>query len=227
MSEQETEMNDAAELLERAQQAVNRGDVVEMLRALTASGYLDGLTRRLQEQWGRSLPSTEVDDCIAQAVDAACAAVFTGRTIRSFGAWLWKLAQNFADDRWRSDYAHRTDSDDTTVLAVPDPGETDREREKREELEEARHGEAIRLARELLPRIGGGQILDVMEIVIDAAEDRLPDLPASSIAEALGISKNAARTLVSRGMKRLRRLAEQEGVEVPTSLPETDTDYEE
>ena len=50
-----------------SQQAVNRGDPVEMLDALTASRYLDGLTRRLQKQWGGSLPSPEVDDCIAQA----------------------------------------------------------------------------------------------------------------------------------------------------------------
>ena len=227
MSEQETEMNDAAELLERARQAVNRGDIVETLRALTASRYLDGLTRRLQKKWGRSLPWTEVDGCIAQAVDAVCAAVFHGRIIRNLGAWLWKSADKIADDKWRFDYDRRAAFDDDTVPDTPDTEETDREREERHEIEESQRREAIRLARELLPQIGGGQILDVMELVIDAAEDRLPDLPASSIAEALDISKNAARTLVSRGMKRLRRLAEQKGVEIPTSLPETDTDYEE
>ena len=66
-----------------------------------------------------------------------------------------------------------------------------------------------------------------MELVIDAAEDRLPDLPSSDIAEALGISKKAARALVSRGMTRLRRLAEQEGVATPVDLPETDKEEEE
>ena len=76
MSEHDTEIADAAQLLERAQQAVNRGDPVEMLVALTASHYLDGLTRRLQKQWGGSLPPHEVDDCIAHAVDAACATAF-------------------------------------------------------------------------------------------------------------------------------------------------------
>ena len=227
MSEQGTQMNDAAKLLERAQQAVNRSNVVDMLQALAASRYLDGLTRRLQKKWGRSLPYTEVDDCIAQSVDAACAAVSQGRPIRSLGAWLWKSADKISDDRWRSDYGRRIEFDDDTAPAAPDTNETEREREKRQELEEMRRREAIRIARELLPRIGDGQVRDVMELVIDAAEDRLPDLPASSIADALGISNNAARALVSRGMKRLRRLAEQEGVEAPTDLPDTDAEEEE
>lgn len=226
MNEREGLMNDAAKLLEKAQQAVNRGDVVEMLEALTASRYLDGLARRLQSKWGGSLPWSEVDECIAQTVDAACAAVTGGRPIRSFGAWLWKSANNIADDKWRSDHDRRAEFDEASVPGALETEETEPERERRQELEELRRKEAIRLARELLPRIGGGQILDVMELVIDAAEDRLPDLPASSIAEALGISKSAARTLVSRGMKRLRRLAEEEGVEAPTDLPETDTDAE-
>ena len=106
MSEQDTKIEKAAQLWERAQHAVNRGDLVGMLDALTASGYLDGLTRRLQQKWGSSLPSPEVDDCIAQAVDAACAAVSEGRSIRKLGAWLWKAATNTANDKWRSDYAH-------------------------------------------------------------------------------------------------------------------------
>ena len=227
MSEKDNEMGDAAELLERAQQAVNRGDPVGMLDALTASRYLDGLTRRLQKQWGGSLPSSEVDDCIAQAANAACDAVFEGRSIRRLGAWLWKAAKNTANDKWRSDYAHREDFDDAVMSVGVDAGETIPGRVRREEFEEARRKEAIRIARWLLPRIGQGQILNVMELVIDAAENGLPDLPASSIAEALGISDNAARTLVSRGLKRLRRLAEQEGVEMPTNLPETDTDHDE
>lgn len=227
MSEQDTKIEKAAQLLERAQHAVNRGDLVGMLDALTASGYLDGLTRRLQQKWGSSLPSPEVDDCIAQAVDAACAAVSEGRSIRKLGAWLWKAATNTANDKWRSDYARRRDFGNATMSVGVEAVETISEREERRELEEDRRKEAIRIARELLPRIGEGQVLDVMELLIDAAENGLPDLPASSIAEALGISDNAARTLVPRGLKRLRRLAEQAGVETPTDLPETDTDHDE
>ena len=81
----------------------------------------------------------------------------------------------------------------------------------------------IRIARELLPKVGEGQVRDVMELLIDAVEDGLPDLPPSDIAKALGIKENAARALLSRGTKRLRRLAEERGVEIPTDLDETDT----
>ena len=227
MNEREGQMTNATELLERAQDAVNRGDVFAMLEALTASRYLDGLTRRLQEKWGGSLPWNEVDDCIAQSVDEACAAVSRGRPIRSLGAWLWKAADNIANDRWRSDYGRRAKFDDDAVPTAVDGIETEGERERRQELEEARRRGAIRIARELLPRFGDGQMRDVMELVIDAAEDGLPDLPAPSIADALGITNNAARSLVSRGMKRLRMLAEREGAEDPTDLQEFDPDVEE
>lgn len=221
-SQQHTGIDDAVRLLQRAQAAVNGGEPLEMLKALTASGYLDGLRRRLQKQWD-ALPSSEVDECIAQAVDAACAAVFQGRRIGTLGAWLWKASRNIADTKWRTDYSRRQDFDTAALPARPDPSETVREAAERRALEEARRKEAIRVARKLLPRTGHGQVVTVMEVLIDAAENRLPDLPASAIAEHVGISENAARTLVSRGLKRLRRLAEQEGVGVPTDLPETDT----
>jgi hypothetical protein len=77
-----------------------------------------------------------------------------------------------------------------------------------------------------LPRIGEGQVVDVMELVIDAAAHGLPDLPAAEIADALGIGEGAARKLVSRGLQRLRREAERAGVEMPEDLPETQMDNE-
>lgn len=215
-------INDAAQLLERAQEAVNRSDPVRMLEALTASRYLDGLRRRLQVQWGSSLPPTEVDECVAQAVDAACAAAFKSRRISSLGSWLWKAADNTANDKWKHDYSHRREIDSAVLEAAGDSLEG----EERRSLAEAHRREAIRIARRLLPRIGQGQVILVMEVLIDAAENRLPDLPASAIAEQVGITDHAARTLVSRGLKRLRRLAEEEGIELLTDLPQTDTDGE-
>ena len=198
-----------------------------MLEALEASRYLDGLRRRLQKDWGRRLPREQVDDCVAQAVDAACANAFEGRSIRSLGAWLWKAAKNTANDAWQLDYSRRVNLDDANMAVFGEADETPADREERRKLRALRRKEGIRIARELLPRIGEGQVLDVMALVIDAVEDGLPDLPASSIAEALGISSNAARALVSRGLKRLRRVAEQEGIEIPTALTETNTSIDE
>ena len=226
MSERHAGIDDATRLLERAQEAVNRRDPVKMLEALAASHYLDGLTRRLQKQWGDSLPSEEVDECIAQAVDAACAAVFKGQHVRNLPAWLWKVANNIADDSWRSDYSRRQDLDTAAFPGEMEPADTSRERVERQALRQARLKEAIRIGRELLPRIGQGQVVDVMEVVIDAIENGIPDLPTSSVAELVGISEDAVRTLMSRGFKRLRRLMEQEGVGAPMDLPDTDTDYD-
>ena len=53
MSENETGMDCAVKLLKTAQNAVNGGNVVEMLGALSTSRYLDGLTRRLKYKWER------------------------------------------------------------------------------------------------------------------------------------------------------------------------------
>ena len=209
--------------MQRAQTAVNDGEPLKMLEALTASGYLDGLRRRLQKEWD-ALPSSEVDECIAKAVDSACAAVSRGRRISSLGAWLWKAARNIAYNTWRSDYSRRQDFDTIALSARPEPSETVREDAERRALEEARRKKAIRAARKLLPRIGHGQIVAVMEVLIDAVENELPDLPPSDIAEVVDISEDAARTLLSRGLKRLHRVAEEEGVEFPMDLPDTNMD---
>ena len=175
---------------------------------------------------GGSIPAWEVDECVAEAVDVACKGGFRSRKINHLGAWLWKAAKNTADDKWRSEYAHRVDFNDAANQSSAGGAYAEREREERRRDQEVTRKEAVRIARRLLPRIGAGQVVDVMELIIAAAEDGLPDLPASSISEALGISESAARSLVSRGLRRLRRVAEQEKVEMLSDLPEIDTDIE-
>lgn len=225
MPEQQPTADQAAVLLQKAQAALNRGDVVDMLTALAASGFLDGLTRRLQTEWGSSLPPAVIDECIAQAVDAAWGAARKGQKVANIGGWLWKVARNLANNKWRDDYALRGDLDDAALAVDPDLDEP--ESHLRGQIEDAQRREAIRIARELLPRLGEGLVVDVMEVVVDAVEAELPDLPASAIGEAVGISAHTARTLVSRGFTRLRRLAEQEGYEIPTELPELNNDLDE
>ncbi|MDN2565291.1 sigma-70 family RNA polymerase sigma factor [Aquibium sp. A9E412] len=213
------------ELLRTATTAAARGDPIGMIEALTASGFLFGLVRRLQKQWSK-LPPTEVDDCVAVAVDSAFAAVSAGRPVRNLGGWLWKVASNAAQDRWDADFSERARGElEIDGIAGPEVEDTVRRRE-REALDDHRRAEAIRLARALLPLIGEGQVVDVMELVIDAAAQGLPDLPSAEIAEALGISEGSARKLVSRGLQRMRREAERAGVEMPEDLPETRMDEE-
>jgi DNA-directed RNA polymerase specialized sigma24 family protein len=213
----------AAALLEVAQAAAGQANPERMLEALAGSGFLDGLVRRLEHKWGAKLPRIEIDDCVANAVDSAYAAVRSGRSVQNLGAWLWKAANNMADDRWRSDYRLRHGSTE----AVPDLADDaipDVERRTRDDLAEHRRAEAIRWARQLLPRIGQGQIVAVMELVVDAVERGLPDMPAAAIAEAIGISADAARTLLSRGLERLKREAQRAGIEFPEDLGQIELD---
>ncbi|MBU1211046.1 MAG: hypothetical protein KJ587_07220 [Alphaproteobacteria bacterium] len=217
-----TNTPDARALLQKAGEAAAKRDPAGMLEALFESRFTDGLSRRLQKQWGNRIPRTELDDCVALAIDAAYDAATRGKGARDLGAWLWKVANNTASDRWTNEYRNR----DAYFGGFPEvpahPHEDATERKASDELAEYRRREALRLAREMLPRIGTGQVVNVMEIVIDAAEQGVPDLPASTVAEALGITEAAARTLVSRGLSRLRREAERAGVQFPEEISETD-----
>lgn len=215
----------AAELMAKAQEAVSHSDPVGMLEALYASHYLDGLFRRLQAQWPR-LPRADVEDCIAEAVNAAFETVSTGRQVSQLGAWLWKSAHNLANDRWRKEQEGRRAVEDLPEEVCDAPlGDDDRRHQ--DALADHRRVEAIRLARRLLPRIGHGQVVDVMEIVIQTVEAGVPDLPAETVAETLGITTAAARALMSRGLDRLRRVARAEGIEFPDELPGDDDEEEE
>jgi hypothetical protein len=65
-----------------------------------------------------------------------------------------------------------------------------------------------------------------MEVLIDAVEKGVTDLPAAVIADTLGINEDAARTLLSRGLSRLKREAQREGISFPEDLGEIEQDLE-
>lgn len=213
-------------LLDVAQQAAAARDATGMIKALMASGYMDGIVRRLQQRWPR-LPRDDIDDCIAEAVDSAYVAVSGGQLVHQLAGWLWKVADRNAYDRWYKDHEGRRSTanlpDESTEAELDEA-----QRQGRDALADHRRCEAIRLARRLLPRIGEGQVVAVMELVIETVEAQLPDLSAETVAETLGISAPAARSLMSRGLDRLRRVARDEGVEFPDALPgETEAPEEE
>lgn len=212
-------MSSPEELLKIAAEAARKHQPDRMLEALGASGYLDGLIRRLEARW-RKLDRMNIEECVAQAVDRAYEAITQGRRIDNLGAWLWKTSENELFDLWNKYYLRwvENDGDPRSLENDIDSSLTEEERARLDELAQARRDEAIRLARRLLPRIGQGQVVSVMELVIDAVEQGIPDLSASDIGNALGISSNAARTLLGRGFDRLRREARREGIELPEHL---------
>lgn len=202
--------SNSAKLLQLAQESVNQGDVISMLEYLTECHFVDGLTRRLQSNWGTKLPPTEIEECVAQAVDSAVTAASSGRKIHNLGAWLWKSANNIAYDIWRTEYARRVSLNDGSEADFSGSIEARSTIQEQQELEESRLREAIRRARVLLPKFGRGQLRKLMSFFIDAVEERVPDLPSQSLADSLGIKENAARSLLSRGLRRLRRMSEED-----------------
>ena len=211
-------------LLVLAQEAARARDAAGMVAALQASGYLAGLVRRLQKQWPR-LPREDVNDCVAESVSGAFEAVGQGQRILQLGGWLWKAAYNKATDRWEHIRLQRPADNDLadSAEAPMDPGE----RIRAEEEAAQRRAEAIQLARRLLPKVGHGQVLAVTELLIEAVEAGEPDLPAEVVADTLGMTAAAARSLMSRGLERLHRAARDEGIEfeLKSSDDADDEDY--
>ena len=207
----------ASALLVTAQAAAKAMDALGMVEALHASGFLAGLKRMLQRRWSR-LPAADVDDSVADAVESAYTTVSGGRRIGNLGAWLWKAADNFANDRWKRDHAVVRELDDAAG-ATASPATTKEERQRLDALAEKRKAEAIRLARQLLAAVGHGQVREVMELVIDAVEAGEPDLPPEVVADTLAISRDAARALMSRGLARLKAAARAQGLKLPDEIP--------
>ena len=211
-------------ILERARIAAQNGRPADMIKDLTISGYIDGLVRRLSYTWG-ALPRFEIEICVANAVDSACEAIASGRPVSNLSSWLWKAAYNKAHDCWCGHYKFRL-LDDTGLENIGGEYLSETELRNREERGEARRREAIRIARSMLPRLGGGQITDVMELILEAVENDIPELTSTELGDALGISPGAARKLLSRGFARLSRLARDEGIELPEELSEFENESE-
>ena len=206
-------------LLEEAHEAARLHQPVRMLEALATSGFLDGLIRLLDSRWDR-LDRMEIEDCVAKAVDEAYDAIAENRKISNLGAWLWKAANNKLNDIWQREYSRRvTNTEDIEGIAgTCAQSLSEEEQERRDEQLQHRRDEAIRLARSLLPQIGSGQVVAVMEVLIDAVQQGVPDLSAADIGDTLGITPDAARSLISRGCQRLNRAAREKGITLPPDV---------
>lgn len=76
--------------------------------------------------------------------------------------------------------------------------------------------EACEIAEKLLPRIGTGQVRNVMDLFLKAIKSDMMDYQPKDIAEVLGIGEPQARTLLHRGLTRLNKEAEKDGVTLPS-----------
>jgi len=190
------------EALRRAKEAAESGDPQSMVAALYQSSALDGLIRRIGQKWPTLTLHNEVDFVIAQAIDTLYLEVMQGRQISSIVGFLWKVADRKAYDchmTWQ--YEEPLDPE----IAYDDTDNRIREREEK-------RVRAIAIARSLLPRLGQQHLQDVMSYLLEAVEAGYEDVSNSEIADALGLTPDTVRQSLSRGFRRLQRIAREEGI---------------
>jgi len=196
-----------AEALRRATEAAIVGDPRGMVEALYQSGAFDGLTRRIGHKWNFLSTHKEVDYIIGQAVDVLYRDVSSGKKISNIVAFLYKVANNKANDYWQIwQREHETPLDleypsYTLLDSLAEEQERDRKKER-----------AISIARSLLPQLGQQNLRAVMSYLLEAVAMGYEDVSNEEIAEALGLSLDTVRQSLSRGFQRLERKAKEAGL---------------
>lgn len=194
-------------------------DDLQQLWDLWRDGTVDGLRRRLATHVRRTFPfasreSVFADDIVSEAFDSAVRVLSSGGTIRRVDAWFYKTARLIASKRIQEAETLQERGEDVAFALRPAPSDASVVAERdahRTELV----AQALAHATGLLPKIGTGQVRDVMELFLDAVRQDVPDFPPAAIADTLGISEAQARTLLHRGLGRLRREAERQGLTLP------------
>jgi len=200
--------------LQRAKDAVAAGDPKGMTVALYESGVLDGLVFRLRGKWP-DLAFDDVDYAVGQAVDVLYQAVTRGDRVANLVAFLWKVSDRRLWDRDRE--AKRERATDPAEIAMrrdetaADEGAGERDASEETSRDE-RRAKALAVARSLLPRLGQENVQVVMAYVLDAVEAGREDICNQEIADALGLSGDTIRTSLSRGFRRLERIAREENL---------------
>lgn len=193
-----------AAALAAAMEAARSGDALGMLSGLAQARLIDGLERWLARRFP-ALSASEADAIVAIAVQTTHDKIREGDRIDHLVRFLQKVAERRAMDALRNrKRLYEVPTDPETLAKYPDADHETTSRDLR--------SHAIEHARRLLPRVGSGNIQAVMGLLIDAVEAGRDDITSEEIAEAVDLTPATVRTLKSRGLKRLRKLAELEGL---------------
>jgi hypothetical protein len=201
--------------LDRARAAAAAGDAPGMLKALAESRILDGLTRRLERDWKETLDHEDRHAVIAAAVDALYDAVRRGERVIFIGGFLYKVTLASADKRHRAKQREAATSPEEMDALRRDEAEQEAETEgdaPSAEWDESQRSEAVARLRRLVPRCGGPNIQNVLNIILDALERRIPHLGNTEIEAATGLTPGNVRKCRMRGLRRLERLAREAAV---------------
>jgi DNA-directed RNA polymerase specialized sigma24 family protein len=195
--------------LGHALQAANEQDERTFVLEIAASHALDGIVRGLQAKWPRVEPGA-IEAIVAEAVDTLYTKVAVERAvIGSAGAFLWGTARNKLHERHRAGVLDTVPFAEGTAGLTVDPQDAEPEPDP-----DVLRAEALRLARALLPRLGGEVIIRVMTFIFDAIERGEAMLPNETIAAALGMTTDAVKRSKSRGWRRLEATARRDGLDI-------------
>ena len=160
------------------------------------SPLLDSIPARLERQFG-DLDRAGADGVFADALDALIVHWQTGGRQDRPDAYLWRTCWNKAQDEVaRRRGLGELDGERMTSAGVDDVGpEASRETLRRE---------ALRVAREALPRIAQERPREALALILDAVELGV-ELTNANLGERLGVTRANARKLRERGFKRLEQ----------------------
>ena len=212
-----------SKILEAAWEAAKNNDPVGMLERIYTSKFLDGMfnTLRNMERFD-DLTDSQLEDAIAEGIDRFYEKVVVGAKIFNFKAYLWKTCQICAIAHFRKQKTWHEVLIEPEELgaksiplhkaaAAPIPGQEVEEDPETIDADQ-RRAAVLHFARSILPRLGTGNVQQVMTCVFNAVEKEVADLSISEIAEATNLKPNTVSVLLKRGFERISREAAKAGL---------------
>mgnify|MGYP006898377519 CR=1 FL=1 len=176
---------------------------------LAASHVLDGLSRYIERKWPKADPEM-VYEVVTFAADRLYEASSDGGAPENAIGYMCVVARNRMLKLYRM-LQRQTD-------AIPDLEAPSAITESEGESAEHSLGEALRIARELIPRLGQASVQAVMTVVFDAIERGDEYIENERIAAITGLTLESVRRSKNRGWERLRREARKAGLVLPEEL---------
>lgn len=215
----------ALRALEEVADLAAAGNAEGAIRAIMDSGYPNRLVngRTLADRYSRV--SREVRaEAVAEGVAALHDAIIKETPVPRPGGYVLKVADRLCAQEQRRQ-EQQASSDvllDRDLLDARAPWADHEDAE----IRGRRRSAALRLARNMLPRLGQQRAQEVMGYLFDAVERGAVNVPSQEIAHALDMSDDVVRQSLSRGFRRLERLAGDEGLDVQAGDLLDDPDFD-
>ena len=211
--------------LEKAAQQAAAQDAEGAIRTILDSGYPNGLVkgRVLADRYSRVSRDVRAE-AVAEGLAALHTAITKETPVPHPGGYVLKVADRICaqEQRMQEQQASSDGLLDHDLLDARAPWADNEDFV----IHAKRRSAALRLARSMLPRLGQQRAQEVMGFLFDAVERGAVNVPSQEIAQALGMSDDVVRQSLSRGFRRLARLASDEGLDVQASDLLDDPDFD-